>query len=99
MGDMGDMYREHREYRRQKKARYQDHNLPGDLALLDRLTGVTYEIKNGGEHYVLTVRTDRGERRVNYWPSTGYWRVEQGKGCGHRVQQLKAYFRLKEEGA
>lgn len=97
MGDMGELFNAMREEKRERKRAYQKNDLPRDLAMLKRLKNVSYEIKNGGEHYILTVTTDRGERMVDYWPSTGYWKVRDSKAKGARIHHLKRYFKLTEE--
>ena len=94
MGELGEYYRDWKEHRKQKKAEYQQKELPDDFRLLHQLKGVTFEEKNGGEHFVLNITTDRGERLVDWWPSTGYWKVRQGKASGARLHHLQRYFKL-----
>lgn len=96
MGDMGDYFNAWKEHKREQKRRYQQHSMPRDLELLDRLEGVSYEIRNRGEHYMLTVETERGPVEVDYWPSTGRWRARQGKATGFGVRKIKNYYRLYE---
>lgn len=106
MGDMGDLYRDWKEHKKENKAKYHANGLPRELALLDNLEGVTYEVMKCGEFYKLTVLTDRGNhRRVDYWPSTALWKVKTedgkryGKAEGRGIHHLKRYFKLKLKGS
>lgn len=94
MGDMAEAFRLWNEDKKNRKAIYQANELPRDLELLDQLKGVTYEIKNNGEHYILDVQTDRGLKKVDWYPSTGYWKSRIGKAKGARIHNLKKYYRL-----
>lgn len=98
MGELGDYYRDWKEHRKEKKAQYQANDLPGDMELLGKLDGVTFEEKNNGEHFILSVTTDRGVRTIDYWPSTGFWKVRGGKASGARITHLQRYFKLQVKG-
>ncbi len=93
MGDMAEVFQAMRAHRRERKARYQAEELQGDLRLLDEFK-VRKDIRNHGEHYILTITTDRGARVIDYWPSTGKWKVRGSRAAGYRVPNLLRYFKL-----
>lgn len=78
---------------RQKKAHYLD-IMENELDLLKSLPVHIKEVK-GHNRYVLELHTDRGLRTVDYWPTSGTWKVRNGIGQGKGLRKFINYFKLK----
>lgn len=97
MGELGDYWRDHHAEMRARRLAYQEKELKGHLALLSRLDGVQKVAEhNKGEHFVLSVPSDHGPKEVDYYPSTGLWKLRNGRAAGHGIPKLQRYFKLKE---
>ena len=101
MGDMGDFWRDVKEARKEEKDKFQTEVLPNLLKLLDNYPKeLKYEVKNGGEHYIVEVNTERGLQKADLWPSTGKWIVRNKKKTnGRGIKNLIKYFRLPLENS
>jgi hypothetical protein len=101
MGDMGDDFRAFKEYKKEQKEKFHKEKLPNLLELLDRRPDkLTYEVKNMGEHYVVSVKTERGLVKVDLWPSTGKWIVRNKKKTnGNGIKNLLKYFKIPIENS
>lgn len=97
-GTLGDYWREHREYKRQQRDFYQENTNPKDKELLATLRNTKLlrieDDGSGGEKYVIEIFTDRGVRTIDWWTSTGLWRVRKGRGEGRGIYRLSKYFKL-----
>lgn len=90
---MGEFYNDVKEAKRERKEGYQKNQMQGDLKWL-RSFGFAIEEHNGGGHLTITVKTERGERLVDFWPQTGLWKVRDGRAEGRFVRNFVKYFRL-----
>lgn len=93
MGDLGDYWRDVKEHRQKVKAKRQA-AMPNPNKLLNEL-GASFEVKNYGEHYIV----EYGDIIVDYWPSTGYWKVRKLGHTGYNIRPLVKYLKknAKEE--
>lgn len=96
---MGEYWQGYKEHKQERKQLYQQNTIPQDKELLNSLAakGVTWKLSvdgSGGDRYVITVPTDRGERVVEWWCSTGLWKVQKGKGEGYGIYRMARYFQL-----
>lgn len=102
MSDESEMWDAYRQQKRERKEWHQENTLPKEKALIARLKGVTVlRIENdgsGGEKYVINVSTERGDRLVDWWTSTGKWKVRKGTGEGVGINKMARYFKLSEKG-
>lgn len=100
MSDESEMWAEFRKQKKERQKARQEEWVPKDKALLARLKGVVVlKIENdgsGGEKYVINVNTERGDRLVDWWTSTGRWKVRKGTGEGVGLYRMARYFRLTE---
>ena len=92
MGDMGDTFRAMREDSKQRK----EHNVKQSLKLLDEATVPWNCLSVVSKHY-------RIAGCIDYWPSTGLWKVMhtsiQGRGVKHLIAYYNNYIRKGEINA
>jgi hypothetical protein len=50
--------------------------------------------EDGERMFELTISTDRGDRTVDYFPSTGAWKVRNGKAEGLGIPRMARYFQI-----
>ena len=62
----------------------------GDVAWLKSLAPV----EDNGDHLTAKIKTDRGEKTVDYWLESGKWLVRENKANGVGVKHIVRYFRL-----
>jgi hypothetical protein len=105
---MGEFWSDVKDHRRERKEFHQKNTTPKDLDLLKTLPNVNYTVGtdgSGGEKYTISFTTDRGQREVHWWTSTGLWKAcngrgGYGKGEGRGLYSMARYFQLiKREGA
>lgn len=71
--------------------------LESELELLKTFRRVEFktEVDAKGEvKYIIEVPTDRGIRTVDWWVSTGEWKVRSGRGSGKGMYSLGRYFQI-----
>jgi len=90
---MGEFFNDQKAAKKERKESYQKSQMPGDIAWLKSF-GFPIEEHNGGGHFVVKVKTERGERVVDFWPPTGLWKLREGRAEGRFVRNLVRYFRL-----
>lgn len=97
-GTLGDYWRDYREHKKERRDFHQENTTPKDKELLATLPNTNVlrieDDGSGGEKYVIEIFTDRGFRTVDWWTSTGLWRVRKGRGEGRGVFRLARYFKL-----
>lgn len=102
MSEESDMWREYRERKKEEKTWHQKNTLPKEKELVRKLPGVAVisviDDGSGGEKYVLDIKTERGARVVDWWTSTGLWKVRKGRGEGVGIYRLARYFQLIPKG-
>jgi len=84
----------HRYTNRGRKAHYTKNIMSNDLDLLKSLP-VKLTLLPDANRYVIELHTDRGLRTVDYWPSSGTWKVRNGIGQGKGIDKFINYFKLK----
>lgn len=100
--DGGEFWQAYREAKKQKKLWHQENTVPKERELLAKLP-YTKVVRidddgSGGEKWVLRIETNRGQRIVDWWLSTGRWKVRQGRGEGVGLYNMGRYFKLIEKG-
>lgn len=48
------------------------------------------------EHYRMTIKTDRGLRVFDFWPSTLRWREFKKTACGNGLDKIRRYLKLEQ---
>lgn len=91
--DEGEYWFKYKQTQRDKKKHYKENILENELDLLKSLPVHIKEIKDNNR-YVLELHTDRGLRTIDYWPSSGTWKVRNGIGQGKGIQKFINYFKL-----
>lgn len=81
--------------------RQQSHHRPApnpiekELELLKSLPDTTFEYVAGDvDKYSIEILTNRGYRKVDWWPSTGQWKVHFGRGEGRGIYSMGRYFQV-----
>lgn len=104
MGDMGDYWNDIKEYRKEQKDKYQNRYMNRDKDFLksfmnqDKLAFRIEDDGSGGEKYRIEIYTDRGQRTIFWWASTGLWKVVGGKAEGYGIYRLARYFQIIPKG-
>ncbi|MDB4330462.1 hypothetical protein N9948_01940 [bacterium] len=101
MGDMGELFNALKEEKKKQKEEFKSNKLPDLLSLLDGYPKqLSYIVKNGGEHYIVTLNKSNDKRVVDLWPSTGKWIIRNKKKTkGNGIKNLLKYFRLPLENS
>jgi hypothetical protein len=88
-------------YNEDKKRRlkeYQTNYADRDQKLLEENPNVLIvEIKddgNGGELFVLEIKSPFGIRDVYWWKSTGRWKAKVGKASGYSTRSILIYYKV-----
>jgi len=92
MDDEGEYWHRYKS-RRDRKSFYVKNLMQNDLDLLKTLP-VSIKLLSDANRYVIELHTDRGLRIVDYWPSSGTWKVRNGIGQGKGIQKFINYFKL-----
>lgn len=71
-----------------------------EIELLKSLPDTTFEFVAGEvEKYRIEILTNRGYRKVDWWPATGQWKVVFGRGEGKGIYSMGRYFQLIPQAA
>lgn len=95
---MGEYWQGYKEHKKERKEWHQQNTTPKDKEFLTTLTQASVahiaDDGSGGEKYVIEILTDRGYRTIDWWTSTGWWKVRGGKGEGNGLYRMARYFKL-----
>lgn len=94
---MGEFFNDRRAHQRERKAWHQDNTVPIDKTVLVEL-GLEHHVEGdgaGGEKFVIKVNSDYGPKIVDWWVSTGLWKVRNSKAEGYGLRRMVSYFRLR----
>lgn len=95
MSEIGDDFKALKAMQRERKESWKEENLENHLNMLSKYPQVlTYEIKNNGEHYIVTIKNEDISATVDLWPSTGKWIIRKDKKRGNGIPNLLKYFKL-----
>ena len=78
MGELAESFREFRAWRQEKRVSQFHKN----TEILENC-GIKFEIKNDGYHYI-----HRGKTVLNFWPSSGKFRSNDGKISGFGIEKF-----------
>lgn len=94
MSDYGDFCRDMKEYRRQKKDQWRfGGGMQGEIEAAEAISESV--IHYSEEHMRLTIKTDRGLKEFDFWPSTKRWKALKGKAYGFGIRKLASYLKIK----
>lgn len=93
MSDYGDFCRDMRDYRRQQKDKFRYEGGMDQQIKIATEKSRNVEIKNDGEHYILDFMTQFGLKTVDFWPSTGKWKIRNSKKEGVSARGMIAYLK------
>ncbi len=88
-----------KEKRREQKRWHQENTAPSDKALLKEY-GLPFSVESdgsGGERYLIEIRSDYGPKIIEWWVSTGLWKVRGSNAKGYGLYKMVRYFKLQEK--
>jgi hypothetical protein len=77
-------WRDIKQARQAKRASNRD-----DSAQLLTEAGITFESKNDGAHLIVWIGKSASDRKINFWPGTGLWMLDNTKSKSQRNYGVK----------
>lgn len=88
MSEMAEVWSDLREHSQRKKRS----NLASSTALLNH-NGIPFVSHNNGIHLVVT----KGDKTIDYWPSTGLWWIRGTRNKRRGVKRLVSFMKSGEK--